>query len=101
MAEPTSNPKFDGYSKELPWYYKDIDGHLAPISRELLEEYSHIPDEDVNSHVYKIVPPSLFAFPFPFLALPLSPTTSANPTSETPSGPTFPTPALVDSNSST
>jgi hypothetical protein len=67
MAEPTANPTFDRYSKELRWYYKDIDGRLAPISRKLLEEYSHFPAQDVDSHVYKIVlrsvPPISLLFP--------------------------------------
>jgi len=52
--EPTSDSKVDISSKELRWYYKDIDGHLAPVSRKLLEEYSHIPAQDVDSHVYKL-----------------------------------------------
>jgi hypothetical protein len=45
----------DRYSKENCWYYQDIDGRIKPESRKLLEEYSHIPSEDVDSHIYKMV----------------------------------------------
>ena len=45
----------DRYSKENRWYYQDIDGRIKPESRKLLEEYSHIPSEEVDSHIYKLV----------------------------------------------
>jgi hypothetical protein len=47
---------FDRFSKENRWYYQDIDGHIKPQSRKLLEKYSHIPPEDVDSYIYKMVP---------------------------------------------
>jgi hypothetical protein len=49
-------PKFDKFSKEHRWYYKNINGHLFPVARQLLENYSHIPADEIDSHVYKMVP---------------------------------------------
>jgi hypothetical protein len=43
------------FSKENRWYFKTISDHLQPASRKLLEEYSHIPPSEVDSHVYKMV----------------------------------------------
>jgi hypothetical protein len=65
MAGPTSDPKFDRFSKENRWYYKDLNDHLAPQSRKLLQEYSHIPAKNVDSHIYSLVspPPFLLASP--------------------------------------
>jgi hypothetical protein len=45
----------DRFSKERRWYYQDINGHIKPESRKLLEEYSHIPPRDVDTHIYKLV----------------------------------------------
>lgn len=45
----------DRLSKENRWYFKDIANHVQPNSRKLLEEYSHIPPEDVDAHIYKMV----------------------------------------------
>ncbi|KAE8443288.1 hypothetical protein EG329_002004 [Mollisiaceae sp. DMI_Dod_QoI] len=42
------------FSKENRWYLKDSQGHIPPNSRKLLEEYSHIPPEDVDAHIYKM-----------------------------------------------
>lgn len=56
MTDSPVPSRLEKYSKENPWYYKDLTSHLAPISRKLLEEYSHIPPEDVDAHVYKLVP---------------------------------------------
>jgi hypothetical protein len=55
MTDSALPSRLERYSKENPWYYKDLTNHLAPISRKLLEEYSHIPPEDVDAHVYKLV----------------------------------------------
>jgi hypothetical protein len=57
MTAPTSPQKLERYSKENPWYYKELDGHLAADSRKLLEEYSHIQPKDVDTHIYKMVSP--------------------------------------------
>ena len=53
-ATPDSS-KLDRTSKENRWYYTDLTNHLPTMSRKLLEEYSQIPAEDVDSHVYKVV----------------------------------------------
>jgi len=42
------------FSKENRWYHQNIDVQFKPESRKLLEEYSHIPPEDVDSHIYKM-----------------------------------------------
>ncbi len=55
MTDSPVPSRLEKYSKENPWYYKDLTSHLAPISRKLLEEYSQIPPEDVDAHVYKLV----------------------------------------------
>ena len=87
MTDSTHPQNPDKYSKEHPWYYKDLTSHLAPNSRKLLEDYSHISPEDVDSHVYKMVPSS------PALPIPANHFQSANPPSATSSGPKPPIPA--------
>ena len=42
-------------SKNWPWYQESIGDKLTPTVRVLLEDYSGIPSEDVESHVYQIV----------------------------------------------
>lgn len=42
-------------SKENRWYYKSIDNHVPLPSRKLLEDYSHIPADEVDSHIYEMV----------------------------------------------
>ena len=41
-------------AKDVKWYRKEPD-RFSPACRELLENYSHIPPEEVNSHVFHIV----------------------------------------------
>ena len=41
-------------SKDVRWYTKELP-KLDPHVRELLENYSHIPPEDVESHILKFV----------------------------------------------
>lgn len=55
MADTVSEAMQRRYSKENRWYYKTIDDHISPDSRDLLTSYSHVPSEEVDSHVYKIV----------------------------------------------
>lgn len=58
MAEQTPIPeiaKLDLTSKENRWYYKELTSYLPAAARKLLEEYSQISPEDVDSHVYKMV----------------------------------------------
>ena len=44
----------DQYSKDVPWYFKEL-ADLSPACRELFESYSHIPPEEVDSHIYELV----------------------------------------------
>ncbi len=44
----------DQYSKDVPWYLKEL-ANLSPACRELFENYSHVPPEEVNSHIYELV----------------------------------------------
>ena len=44
----------DQYSKDVPWYHKGLED-LSPACRELFENYSHIPPEEINSHVFEMV----------------------------------------------
>jgi len=53
------------FSKENRWYYQEIDGHIKPESRKLLEEYSQIPSGDVYSHVYTLRDKLWDQAPFP------------------------------------
>jgi hypothetical protein len=62
MANPDGSPALpidvytlDRSSKENRWYYKDLDDHLTPPSRKLLEDYSSIPAQDVIAHVHRMV----------------------------------------------
>lgn len=52
MAEQITEPKLDRYSKENRWYYKTIDNHISLEARKLLEVYSDIPIDEINSHIY-------------------------------------------------
>ncbi|KUJ23738.1 uncharacterized protein LY89DRAFT_603944 [Mollisia scopiformis] len=47
-------PVLDRHSKENRWYYKEINDQVQPISRKLLEEYSHIPANEIDAHIYKM-----------------------------------------------
>ncbi len=44
----------DHYSKDVPWYFKEL-ANLSPACRELFENYSHVPPEEVDSHIYELV----------------------------------------------
>ena len=48
-------------SKNLPWFQANIGSSLTPEGRQLLEEYSGIPPEEVVAHIYNTV--SLLLFP--------------------------------------
>ncbi|KAH7379861.1 hypothetical protein BKA64DRAFT_648169 [Cadophora sp. MPI-SDFR-AT-0126] len=84
QAFTSYSSNFDRNSKENRWYYKDLGNHLPAVSRKLLEEYSQIPAEDVDSHVYKMrdilwdhAPyPCVGEFKFLTLNLPLHPNPS-------------------------
>jgi hypothetical protein len=41
--------------KKVPWYTESLDGKLGDAARTLLENYSKIPAEKVESHIYEVV----------------------------------------------
>lgn len=47
-------PQVGTHSKDAPWYSKPL-VNLTPPARELLENYSGIPAEDVEAHVMEVV----------------------------------------------
>lgn len=49
--------------KDGRFYSSSIGSQLTPLARKVLEEYSHIPPSEVESHVYQIV--RLTPFPLP------------------------------------
>ena len=51
-------------SKSWPWYYESIGDKLTPTAKDLLEVYSGIRAEDVESHVYRIVSVSKIVLSF-------------------------------------
>jgi hypothetical protein len=42
-------------STKLPWYVPGFENKLKPSFRKLLEEWSGIAPEDVESHIYQMV----------------------------------------------
>jgi hypothetical protein len=42
-------------SRKHPWYNESINGKLDDKIREILKVYSHIPEEDIEPHIYKVV----------------------------------------------
>lgn len=50
-------------SKENRWYYASLENRIPPSSRKLLEEYSDVPAEDVDNHVYRLVSFASSLFP--------------------------------------
>lgn len=51
-ADPDEVAKGD---TNVPWYANSIGARLGKSARELLENYSKIPADEVESHVFKIV----------------------------------------------
>lgn len=39
-------------SKKLPWYQASLGNKLSPEARQLFEQYSKIPAQEVEAHVY-------------------------------------------------
>jgi hypothetical protein len=52
---PDAQRKIDSREKDVPWYTDSIGTRLGPAARKLLEEYSHIPPEQVESHIFAVV----------------------------------------------
>ncbi|KAB8298625.1 hypothetical protein EYC80_000804 [Monilinia laxa] len=60
-----SGSQSDKYSTSKPWYHTTIGKRLGPEARELLENYSHIPKDEVDAHVYKMRDFLWFQTPYP------------------------------------
>ena len=56
MAKMLDGPVPDGArSVSWPWYHHELKDELTPEARLVLEEYSNIRPEKIESHVYRIV----------------------------------------------
>lgn len=58
MAANAGFPTFeekDRFSKEHRWYLKEIGERVSEDARILLEEYSHIPKNEIDEHIYQMV----------------------------------------------
>ena len=56
MAAPEVNPDIKAQIKNVQWYKADLET-VSPQARELLENYSHIPPDEVIPHILKTVRP--------------------------------------------
>ena len=45
----------DARSVMWPWYHEVLQHELTAEARQLLEKYSKIPPDQIESHIYKIV----------------------------------------------
>ena len=54
MAVPEVNPDIKAQDKNVQWYKPDLET-VSPQARELLENYSHIPPDEVIPHILRIV----------------------------------------------
>lgn len=52
---PDAKTKIANRDNDVPWYNPNLGRKLGDSARELLENYSKIPAEEVEEHVYKIV----------------------------------------------
>lgn len=50
MDELTQEP-----DRSVPWYRKDIGGHLSPTTREMFRFYCGLSHSDLDSHLQRIV----------------------------------------------
>ena len=48
--------------KDVPWFQANIGSSLTEQGRRLLQQYSNIPDNELNDHVYRIVSMSFHSF---------------------------------------
>lgn len=57
--DPKTDPflKLIGDDKNVPWYSNDLET-IQDQARELLEKYSKIPADKVNSHILEVVGPT-------------------------------------------
>lgn len=57
-------------SVSWPWYHHTLTTELTPIARSILEKYSGIPSDEVESHIYSIVSSlTLFILDLPLLTI--------------------------------
>lgn len=42
-------------SRKLPWYQTSLGNKLSPEARKLFEQYSKIPAQEVDAHIYRVV----------------------------------------------
>lgn len=42
-------------SKAVPYFHSQIGSSLTPAGRQLLENYSRLPESELEAHIYKIV----------------------------------------------
>jgi hypothetical protein len=54
LAEIMESKQYVEEPEILPWYKKDVD-ELKPRTRDLFENYSHVPSAEVESHLRNIV----------------------------------------------
>ena len=52
---PNATPKIGSQAKDISWYSPQAGEKLGVLAQELLENYSRIPPEEMESHVEKIV----------------------------------------------
>ena len=56
MAKMLDGPVPDGArSVSWPWYHHTLTNELTLDARTLLHEYSRVPREEIESHVYRVV----------------------------------------------
>jgi hypothetical protein len=60
QIDPTTNERARDVS-----FYMDDDPKIAPEARSLLQDYSHVPSEQVESHVRAIRDKAWNVFPYP------------------------------------
>ena len=51
---PDAMARIDARAKDVPWYKPSVGDKLGTPARELLENYSKIPPEEVASHIEKL-----------------------------------------------
>jgi len=49
---PTNHP---ARSKDLPWYNPSLSGLLRPSMSLLLENWSKVPGDEIEAHIYSVV----------------------------------------------
>lgn len=64
MATPNQLAPNPQTSKDAPWYSPNLES-LSPQSRELFEQYSHLPPDRIFAHIYAIREKAWEIFPYP------------------------------------